>query len=143
MAHDRILVPNLSSTDLLNLAYEKLGLTSIDKDLLKSEFIGEARGKVFEVLLSSERPKLLTGEQRLERFFFPEGLYWDSNRAAFIAWLVEKQPAYSCATCHIAGMARDLQFVVGKRKRRLELASPSERWHGIQSFLLFREVKNP
>jgi hypothetical protein len=85
-ALDRIKVPNLSSRKLVKEAAKKLGLTFVDPDFKRWDFIGDDRGRTFDTRIWMHDRDRIPAEYVREQFTKRD---FHGNVAAFITWMLE------------------------------------------------------
>lgn len=142
-----ITVPNLSAKELFALAEEKLELTFPDDSGYASyDFVRDEGGKTYQVMVWQPVRSITTEE--VCKYF--NGLGFDGNPAAFLAWATEHNPE----GCHVSLPSDDSRlyrhplsgvlyaplFASGDGYRELGLCFVDRWWSAYWSFVAFREV---
>jgi hypothetical protein len=143
---DLVNVPDLSAAGLIQFAQEKLGLTYLDADLAKWDFVTDERGKTYEVKVWKPGRGVVPATEVREHF--TDGFV--GNAAAFVAWVTKHNPE----GFHASIPEDDRLFQHGGRLcapdflrdggyRGLGLDDGVRgRWYGDWCFVAFREFKS-
>jgi len=140
-----IQVPDLPAADLIKLAEKRIDLTYLNPDLASWDFMQNERGKKYEVMTWAPGRDVSSADVR---DYFNERRF-SGNTAAFISWLMEKQPYGYHASIpedeqlwcdpESGGLCAPYFYRDGAR-RRLDLHGVRDDWRGRWVFVAFREI---
>jgi len=142
---DLIQVPDLTASQLVELAQKELKLNCLDPNLATWNFVTDERGKTYEVKVWKPSCVVVSADE--VRKHFKDGFV--GNTAAFVAWVTKHNPEGYHATIpaddRLFQYGSDLcapYFYRGEGGRSLNLCGDVRgRGYDYWSFVAFREVK--
>ncbi len=143
-----IIVPDVTSFQLLGRIMPRISNVEIDPDFDEWDFIGETRGKTFEVIIW--KPNTHT----TPRTVLPQECNgYEAMTAPFLAWLIENQPKgwyasqvpremrFKHPSCSARVMPHAVpMYTCANGKTQFNLINPPYPWYPWFHFALFREM---